>query len=237
MDNPWVIDNSHIILRLLLSMLLGGCIGFERERSKHAAGLRTHIMVSLGSTLIMLLSIYGFADFIKEANVRIDPARLATAVITGVGFLGAGTIIFTGKSITGLTTAASIWVVAAIGLGIGAGFYFPSIAATVLVFLNLWVFNKIELRYMRGRQPHLITLYGLSSHGLLEQISTYLEQEKVEIRKIVIKEHENVPFHEVHPDRQSMEVSLEVLARGDFNPVRIAADLRQWEDVAAVSVE
>ncbi|AET57288.1 hypothetical protein HPL003_02540 [Paenibacillus terrae HPL-003] len=237
MDNPWIIDDSHIILRLLLSMLLGGFIGIERERSKHAAGLRTHIMVSLGSTLIMLLSIYGFADFIKEANVRIDPARLATAVITGVGFLGAGTIIFTGKSITGLTTAASIWVVAAIGLGVGAGFYFPSIAATVLVFLNLWVFNKIELRYMRGRQPHLITLYGLSSHGLLEQISTYLEQEKVEIRKIVIKEHENVPFHEFHPDRQSMEVSLEVLAHHEFNPVRIAADLRQWEDVAAVSVE
>lgn len=90
---------------------------------------------------------------------------------------------------------------------------------------------------MRGRQAHLITLYGLSSHQLLEQISTYLEQEKVEIRKIVIKEHENVPFHELHPNRQSMEVSLEVLVRREFNPVRIAADLRQWEDVAAVSVE
>lgn len=142
MNNPWIIDDSHIILRLLLSMLLGGFIGFERERSNHAAGLRTHIMVSLGSTLIMLLSIYGFVDFIKEANVRVGPARLAAAVITGVGFLGAGTILFTGKAITGLTTAASIWVVAAIGLGVGAGFYFPSIAATVLVLLNLRVFNK-----------------------------------------------------------------------------------------------
>lgn len=237
MNNPWIIDNSHIFLRLLLSMLLGGFIGFERERSNHAAGLRTHIMVSLGSTLIMLLSIYGFADFIKETNVRIDPARLATAVITGVGFLGAGTIMFTGKSITGLTTGASIWVVAAIGLGVGAGFYFPSIAATLLVFLNLWVFNKVELRYMRGRKRHLITLYGLSSHGLLEQISTYLEQEKVEIRKIAIKEHEHVPFHELHPNPQSMEVSLEVLAHRDFDPVRIAAELRGWENVAAVSVE
>lgn len=92
-------------------MLLGGLIGFERERSNHAAGLRTHILVCLGSTLIMLLSIYGFSDFVDEINVRIDPARLATAVITGIGFLGAGTILFTGKSITGLTTAASIWVV------------------------------------------------------------------------------------------------------------------------------
>lgn len=161
MNNPWIIDDSHIILRLLLSMLLGGFIGFERERSNHAAGLRTHIMVSLGSTLIMLLSIYGFVDFIKEANVRVDPARLAAAVITGVGFLGAGTILFTGKAITGLTTAASIWVVAAIGLGVGAGFYFPSIAATVLVFLNLRVFNKVEMLYMRGRERHQITLTGL----------------------------------------------------------------------------
>ncbi|MEC0235412.1 MgtC/SapB family protein [Paenibacillus kribbensis] len=237
MNNPWIIDDSHIILRLVLSMLLGGFIGFERERSNHAAGLRTHIMVSLGSTLIMLLSIYGFDDFIRETNVRVDPARLAAAVITGVGFLGAGTILFTGKAITGLTTAASIWVVAAIGLGVGAGFYFPSIVATVLVFLNLRVFNKVELRYMRGRTSHLITLYGLSSHGLLEQISNYLKQEKVEIRKITIKEHEHVPFHEVHPNRQSMEVSLEVLASRDFDPVRTAAELRQWEDVAAVSVE
>ncbi|MEC0183934.1 MgtC/SapB family protein [Paenibacillus peoriae] len=237
MNNPWIIDDSHIILRLVLSMLLGGFIGFERERSNHAAGLRTHIMVSLGSTLIMLLSIYGFDDFIKDANVRVDPARLAAAVITGVGFLGAGTILFTGKAITGLTTAASIWVVAAIGLGVGAGFYFPSIAATVLVFLNLRVFNKIELRYMRERERHLITLYGLSSHELLEQISNYLKQEKVEIRKITIKEHEHVPFHEVYPNRQSMEVSLEVLTSHDFDPVRIAAELRQWEDVAAVSVE
>lgn len=125
MSNPWFIDEWHILLRLLLAMLLGGLVGLERERSNHAAGLRTHILVCLGSALIMMLSIYGFKDFAHELNVRIDPARLATAVITGVGFLGAGTILFTGKSITGLTTAASIWVVAAIGLASGAGFFLP----------------------------------------------------------------------------------------------------------------
>lgn len=150
MNNPWVIDNVTILLRLLLSMLLGGLIGFERERSNHAAGLRTHILVCLGSALIMLLSIYGFADFVAEVNVRIDPARLATAVITGIGFLGAGTILFTGKSITGLTTAASVWVVGAIGLAVGAGFYFAAIVSTLLILLNLVVFNKLEQRYIRG---------------------------------------------------------------------------------------
>lgn len=144
MGDPWFIDEWHILLRLLLAMLLGGLVGLERERSNHAAGLRTHILVCLGSALIMMLSVYGFKDFANELNVRIDPARLATAVITGVGFLGAGTILFTGKSITGLTTAASIWVVAAIGLAAGAGFFFASIVSTVLVLLNLWVFNKLE---------------------------------------------------------------------------------------------
>lgn len=90
MADPWYIDNVHILLRLLLSMLLGGLVGLERERSNHAAGLRTHILVCMGSTLIIMLSIYGFSEFVHEVNIRIDPARLASAVITGIGFLGAG---------------------------------------------------------------------------------------------------------------------------------------------------
>src|SRR5690606_15906316 len=111
-------DDMQILLRLGLAAALGGLIGFEREQAQHAAGLRTHIMVCLGSCLMMLLSIYGFSQFVYEGNVRVDPARLAAAVITGIGFLGAGTILHTGKSVTGLTTAASIWVVSAIGLGV-----------------------------------------------------------------------------------------------------------------------
>src|SRR4051794_30035185 len=118
MNDPWVIGNGHLVLRLLLSVLLGGLVGVERERKNHAAGLRTHTLVCLGSCLIMILSMYGFSDFADEPNVRLDPARLAAQVISGVGFLGAGTILFTGKSITGLTTAASIWVVMAIGLAV-----------------------------------------------------------------------------------------------------------------------
>lgn len=89
LDNPWVIDHATILIRLSLAVFLGGLIGFEREQQNHPAGLRTHILVCLGSSMIMLLSIYGFAEFAGEPNVRIDPARLATAVITGVGFLGA----------------------------------------------------------------------------------------------------------------------------------------------------
>lgn len=86
MQDPWTIDTFHITLRLVLALLLGGVIGFERERSSRAAGLRTHILVCLGSTLVMLLSMYGFADFARLDNVRLDPARLAAQVISGIAF-------------------------------------------------------------------------------------------------------------------------------------------------------
>src|SRR5690606_28777648 len=156
MDNPWYINELQIALRLMLAVLLGGMIGFEREQSSHAAGLRTHMMVCLGSCLLMLLSIYGFSAFVDEVNVRVDPARLAAAVITGVGFLGAGTILHTGRGITGLTTAASVWVVSAIGLGVGAGFYFASSAATAMVLFVLWAMNKLERKYIRGKRERVL---------------------------------------------------------------------------------
>lgn len=119
----WNISYVDLSLRIVISLLLGGLIGLEREWHNHAAGFRTHILVCVGSTMIMLLSIYGFGDFSNEYNVRMDPARLAAQVVSGIGFLGAGAIIRNGSSISGLTTAASIWVVAAIGLCVGAGFF------------------------------------------------------------------------------------------------------------------
>lgn len=188
MQDPWYIDNVHILLRLLLSMLLGGLVGLERERSNHAAGLRTHILVCMGSALIIMLSIYGFSEFVHEVNIRIDPARLASAVITGIGFLGAGTILFTGKSITGLTTAASVWVVAAVGLSVGAGFYFASVAATLLILLTLVVFNKLEQRYIKGSKLHLFTFHAVSVPGLLESISELVQAEGIAVKKLIINE-------------------------------------------------
>ncbi|GAS84014.1 MULTISPECIES: MgtC/SapB family protein [Paenibacillus] len=236
MGDPWFIDEWHILLRLLLAMLLGGLVGLERERSNHAAGLRTHILVCLGSALIMMLSVYGFKDFANELNVRIDPARLATAVITGVGFLGAGTILFTGKSITGLTTAASIWVVAAIGLAAGAGFFFASIVSTVLVLLNLWVFNKLELRYLRGNKLHVVTLHTLSEPGFLEQLSSCMEQEKIKIRKITVNE-QDLAYAEMVSVERKIEIVLHVQVPHDFKTVGLVSKLRQWEHVTKVSIE
>lgn len=237
MNNPWVIDNVSILLRLLLAMLLGGLIGFERERSNHAAGLRTHILVCLGSTLIMLLSIYGFSDFVDEINVRIDPARLATAVITGIGFLGAGTILFTGKSITGLTTAASIWVVGAVGLAVGAGFYFASIVSTVLILLNLVVFNKLEQRYIRGSKLHLITIHAANTPNILDDISAVLEEQEFVIKKLIVNERSSAAYGELQPAVLGLEISLQVLTDRKFEPMEITRQLRRIGHVTMVTAE
>ncbi len=131
-----------IIGRLVLAVILGGLIGFEREVQRRSAGLRTHILVSLGSCLIMLTSLYVF-DIYKD-SAALDPARIAAGVITGIGFLGAGTIIRSGEAVRGLTTAASLWLVAGIGLGIGCGFYLASLITAILTIVVLFFLKRLE---------------------------------------------------------------------------------------------
>lgn len=134
------IHNNEILIRLLLSTVLGGLIGIEREYHNRPAGLRTHILVSLISTLIMIVGID-----IHEKTGGNDPTRLAAQVVSGIGFLGAGTIIRTGSSIKGLTTAATLWANAGIGLAVGAGFYYASIISVVIVLVTLFLLSRIEL--------------------------------------------------------------------------------------------
>ncbi|MFH1339418.1 MAG: MgtC/SapB family protein [Candidatus Omnitrophota bacterium] len=128
--------------RLILAIILGGLIGFEREVKKRSAGLRTHILVSLGSCLIMLTSQYVF-DIYKDV-ATLDPARIAAGIITGIGFLGAGAIIRSGEAVRGLTTAASLWLVAGIGMGIGCGFYLASLVTAVLAIAILFFLGQLE---------------------------------------------------------------------------------------------
>ncbi|WP_413371889.1 MgtC/SapB family protein [Paenibacillus taichungensis] len=142
----WHIDHLEISIRVGVSLLVGGIIGLEREHGQHHAGFRTHILVCLGSTLITLISIYGFSQFAGELNVRMDPARLTAQIISGIGFLGAGTILRNGNRISGLTTAASLWVVAAMGIGVGAGFYYGTLLTFVSVLISLFVLQRVENR-------------------------------------------------------------------------------------------
>ncbi|MFC1566824.1 MgtC/SapB family protein [bacterium] len=129
-------------LRLVLAAVLGGVLGMEREKQKRSAGLRTHILVCLGSTLIMLVSIYVFQIFTKGETA--DPSRIAASVVTGIGFLGAGAIIRSRENVIGLTTAASIWVSAGIGLAVGCGFYIGAFMATLIAFLTLGILKNVE---------------------------------------------------------------------------------------------
>lgn len=137
-----MVSEMSILIRILISALLGGIIGMEREVHRHEAGLRTHILVCLGSTLIMLTSTYVF-DIYKDIGV-IDPSRIAAGVITGIGFIGAGAIMRYGMVVKGLTTAATLWVASAVGLAIGCGFYFAGICTTIVVLFVLLFLRKFE---------------------------------------------------------------------------------------------
>jgi len=136
------IQTQEFILRIFVAAVLGGIIGLEREYREKAAGFRTHFLVALGSALFMILSQFGFDEAIRTLpNVSLDPSRIASQVVTGIGFLGAGTIMLTKNSVKGLTTAAGIWVTAAIGLACGSGMYIIAVTCTALVLIGLEAFN------------------------------------------------------------------------------------------------
>lgn len=140
------------MLRLLIAGAMGVCIGVEREYRAKEAGYRTHFLVALGSALLMIVSQYGFSDVLAADLVRLDPSRIAAQVVSGIGFIGAGTIILQKQIVRGLTTAAGVWATSGIGLAIGAGMYGVGIAATVLVLLGLealsFFFKSMGLRNM-----------------------------------------------------------------------------------------
>ena len=140
-------STKTILLRLLVSVLLGSVIGIEREYSNRPAGLRTHVLVCLGSCLIMLVSIDGYSQLHLMGGFRhADAARIAAQVVSGIGFLGAGTIMHNKKSIAGLTTAACLWVSAGLGLAVGCGYYAGAIGTAVLALIVLVVLRNVEVR-------------------------------------------------------------------------------------------
>ncbi|HYX76637.1 MAG TPA: MgtC/SapB family protein, partial [Gaiellaceae bacterium] len=131
---------GEALLRIVIAAAVGGAVGIERELREHDAGFRTHMLVSVGSALFTIVSAYAFRDFLVGGGnvVRADPTRIAAQIVTGIGFLGAGTIIRQGVVVRGLTTAATLWVVAAIGMATGAGYYSGAVITTALVILSLW---------------------------------------------------------------------------------------------------
>jgi putative Mg2+ transporter-C (MgtC) family protein len=137
-----------VVGRLAIAAALGAAVGIERELREREAGIRTHLLVSLGACLFTIVGAYGFHDFSS-----VDPTRIAAQVVTGIGFLGAGAIIREGISVRGLTTAASLWVVAAIGMAAGAGYYWPAVAGTALTVLALWPLRALAYRTIERLRP------------------------------------------------------------------------------------
>ncbi|HEY3069710.1 MAG TPA: MgtC/SapB family protein, partial [Gaiellaceae bacterium] len=148
------ISLGEVALRLVVAAALTGAVGLEREFRERAAGLRTHIMVGVGSALFTLVSAYGFNAFLESGAsvVRADPSRIAAQIVTGIGFLGAGAILRQGLSIRGLTTAAGLWVAAAIGMAVGAGYYSAALLGTGVVLVGLGPLRLVEDWVMTRRR-------------------------------------------------------------------------------------
>lgn len=164
----------EITIRLSLAAGLGAIIGLERERKDWTAGMRTHMLVCVGAALTMIVSAYGFSDILNSAHVTLDPSRIAAQVISGIGFIGAGTILFLKQGvIRGLTTAAGLWTVAAIGLATGGGLYFAAALATSLALVILWILQPIEKKLskrFRHKDVKIIAAKEASPSRILKKI-------------------------------------------------------------------
>lgn len=177
----------EVLLKLMLSLILGGIVGYEREHKSRPAGLRTHILVCVGAALVQVTSI-NFNG--SRCAVNFDPMRLGAQVISGIGFLGAGTIIKEGASIKGLTTAASLWVVACIGLAVGSGLYMEGTLATFLILFSLEGFNKMEERISRGKKCLFLEIISENTPGRLGDICSELGKLNTQIISVEINKNE-----------------------------------------------
>jgi len=216
---------GEVLLPVVLAGVFGGAIGAEREIREREAGLRTHMLVSIGAALFTLVSAYGFSDFhfSNRSGITYDPTRIAAQVVTGIGFLGAGAIIRQGLSVRGLTTAASLWVVAAIGLATGAGYYSAALITTVVVLVSLWPLRIIAFRLFERVRPGELRLEVELQSG--ESPSVLLEP--LEARGVAVRSFE------VEDATDRRRVALDVRATG-VRPEQLTAELMRLEPVLGV---
>ena len=193
MENLWNEICSwewEYVLRLATACLCGACVGFERSRRFKDAGVRTHVMVTLGAALIMVVSKYGFQDIPALEMMKVDASRVASNVVTGVGFLGAGVIFFKGSTIKGLTTAAGLWTTAGIGLALGSGMYFIGIASAVIMIIAQFILHRV-LKSVDSYSTSEISVSLENENGAIEEFRGQLEKENLVIQACkIIKDRE-----------------------------------------------
>ncbi len=220
-----MLPTEQIIFRLVLAVVLGCIVGLERERLDWAAGLRTHMMVCLGSALFMIVSSFGFMDILNHSNVSLDPSRVAAQVVSGIGFLGAGTIMFRRDVILGLTTASSLWAIAAVGLAVGGGMYVAAFSATVLILIILAAVKPIERRIFHNHRPPSLKLV-IERDASLFDIEAAVETANIRLKHILVQHGEN-------PDEHHVEVVLSQTPQNKLLP--LVEELRQLPGVREVS--
>lgn len=219
------ITTGNIAFRLLLSTVLGGLLGWEREIRRQNAGLRTHIIISMGACLLMLISIFIPQTFSGYPNV--DPGRIAAQVVSGIGFLGAGAIFRLGGSTHGLTTAATIWAVAAVGLSVGAGMYGAAIFVTMLLLFVLVVLDKLGKRFFIGGTLKTLKISFQSAKIVTSNVFGLLEKHGIIVKNINVIQSVG---------KQSSKIVLHVFVPDKLNVKLLYEDLNELENVGQISL-
>lgn len=220
---------SDIILRLLMATLLGAIVGAEREYTHRPAGIRTHMLVALGACSVMITGEMVFSQYFP-LGASPDPARMAAQVIAGVGFLGAGTILREGTAIRGLTTAASVWSVACLGVAIGAGFYIVGLVGLVLMMLTLVTMERLQKRFLQGRLVrYSFCLTVRNRKDVMEQVIQLAHQVNATLTFISV---------DVQPEHTEMEYNIRFRQR-NFKETAYAffAALQDNPDVIGIKIE
>ncbi|KRL04460.1 MgtC/SapB family protein [Liquorilactobacillus oeni] len=207
----WLFGDNQIewCLRLVLATICGGIIGYERRSKMKAAGVRTHILVTMGSALIMIVSKYAFFDIAQKNGMSLDPSRISAQVVSGIGFIGAGAILTKHKIIDGLTTATGLWVAAGIGLALGSGMYTIAIAATACVLLTQVVISRIDSHKIRGKTG--INIF-ISYRGKMTEIEDLQERLKK-------REYPDVNFNTLYyeEDHFKLRLHIAIYSRQELN--------------------
>jgi putative Mg2+ transporter-C (MgtC) family protein len=217
---------AEVALRLFAAAALTGAVGLERELRERAAGLRTHMLVGVGSALFTIVSAYGFNAFLQSgANVvRADPSRIAAQIVTGIGFLGAGAIIRQGLSIRGLTTAAGLWVAAAIGMAVGAGYWPAALIGTGVVLVGLGPLRLAEGWVVARRRQEAGSLeIDLRPDQPLAPVLSVLEGKRAKVSRIQLEEEE-----------EGRELRIEVRLPPGVSGRELVEELTQLDEVTAV---
>jgi putative Mg2+ transporter-C (MgtC) family protein len=220
------IELWDVALRLAVAAALTGAVGLERELRERAAGLRTHMLVGVGSALFTIVSAYAWGDFVfnRAQGTAFDPTRIAAQIVTGIGFLGAGAIIRQGLSIRGLTTAAGLWVAAAIGMAVGAGYWSAALIGTGVVLVGLGPLRMAEGWVMARRRREAGTLdVDLRPDQPLAPVLSLLEERRARVRRIHLEEEE-----------EARELRLEVRLPPGVSGRDLVEELTQLDEVTAV---